>query len=90
MPPCVVGVHVRDAVGLHEYREKIGLHPSGLGDTEINVRTDVGLGVLQLRSPVALVRVLVKTSGVSVIKLRIVFDIVRAAVHRNESFGFIR
>ena len=89
MPPGVVGVDVGNSVGFHEHCKDVGLHPRGVGYHEIHIGTDIGLGILQLGIPVALIRVLVKALCVGIVQLRVILHFIGAAVHRNECAGFV-
>ena len=90
MPPGIIGIDVRDTVGLHEDRKDVGAHASGLSDLEIHVGADVGLGILELGVPVALIGILVESAGIGIIKIGIILDPVGATVHRDESIGLVR
>ena len=85
MPPGVVGVDVRNAVGLHEQGEDVRADLRGAGHLEVHVGADVRLGVAELGVPVALVGVLVQAAGVGVVELGVVFHLVGTAVHRDEA-----
>ena len=85
MPPGVVRIHVRDAVGLHEQGEDVRADLRGAGHLEVHVGADVRLGIAELGIPIPLVRVLVQAAGVGIVQQGVVFHFLGAAVHGHET-----
>ena len=75
MPPCVAGVDIRYAVGLHEYCQNVSLDSGGAGNLEVHICADIHLGIFQLRVELTQIWILVETACVRIVKNAIVLHV---------------
>ena len=72
-----------------EHTEEVHRHKSCVGDVEVEVGTNIGLRLAQLRIVVWLLGVLESTAYIGIINMGVVFHLVRTSVHRNVCMVFL-
>ena len=85
----IIGTEVGRPLGLLEHAEEIHRHKSSVGDVEVEIGTDIGLRLSQLRIVIGLLGVLEGTAHIGIIDMGVVFHLVRTSVHRNVCMVFL-
>ena len=85
----IVSTDVGGPLGLLEHTEEVYRHESCVGDVEVEVGTNIGLRLAQLRIVVRQLGVLESTTHIGIIDIGIVLHLVRTSVHRNVCMVFL-